>query len=127
SLPPGDSCTVTVSFVPSTVGPETATLTFTDNSNGVTGSTQTVGLSGAGVSQIQCNFNGTPISGGNYVWFNSVFSPKNIPNSGSVTYSVSNSQVTFSSGGVNYSVPLPNSIITLSSSVYVATTTFDSA
>jgi hypothetical protein len=126
SLPPGDSCTITVSFKPSTVGPETATLVITDNSNNVTGSTQAVGLSGAGTHQIQCNFNGTPISSGNYVWFNSVFSPKNIPNWGSVTYSVTNAQVTFTAGGTNYTVPLPNSIITLSSSVYVATTTFDS-
>jgi hypothetical protein len=127
TLAAGASCTISVGFKPSTVGPETATLVITDNSNWVTGSTQTVGLIGAGVSQIQCNFNGTSISSGNYIWFNSVFSPKNIPNSGSVTYSVSNAQVTFTAGGSNYTVPLPNSIITLSSSVTVATTTFDTA
>jgi hypothetical protein len=127
TLAPGAFCTITVAFVPTTVGPETGTLTITDNSNGVTNATQTVGLSGSGQNQIQCNFNGTPISGGNYIWFNSVFSPQNIPNTGSVTYSVTNSVVTFTANGNTFTVPLPNSLITLSSSVTVATTTFDTA
>jgi hypothetical protein len=126
SLAAGASCTINVGFKPSTVGPETATLSLNDNSNNVN-STQTVGLIGAGVSQIQANFNGTSIPSGNYVWFNSVFSPKNIPSSGSVTYSLCNVQVTFTAGGSNYTVPLPNAIITLSSSVSVATTTFNTA
>ncbi len=43
------SCTVQVGFDPSMAGAEAATLTFTDNANAKTGSTQTVGLSGMGV------------------------------------------------------------------------------
>jgi YVTN family beta-propeller protein len=42
------SCTVLVVFTPSTNGAETAALTFTDNSDGISGSPQSVGLSGSG-------------------------------------------------------------------------------
>jgi FG-GAP-like repeat/Abnormal spindle-like microcephaly-assoc'd, ASPM-SPD-2-Hydin len=45
----GSSCVVTVAFNPSKAGAESATLAFTDNSNGTLGSTQTVSLSGTGV------------------------------------------------------------------------------
>jgi len=51
---PGANCAANVTFTPSFVGGESATLTFTDNSNGVNGSTQTVSLSGKGV--------GTPVA-----------------------------------------------------------------
>jgi len=43
------TCTVQVVFKPSVAGAETATLTFTDNSNGTAGSAQTVSLAGTGV------------------------------------------------------------------------------
>ena len=43
------SCSETVTFAPVTVGAHTGTLTFTDNSGGVVGSTQVVALTGAGV------------------------------------------------------------------------------
>ncbi|MGC9946381.1 MAG: choice-of-anchor D domain-containing protein [Bryobacteraceae bacterium] len=45
----GASCTAEVSFTPSIAGAETATLTFTDNSDAKAGSTQSVGLSGTGI------------------------------------------------------------------------------
>jgi YVTN family beta-propeller protein len=48
-LAPGASCTVGLTFAPQTVGGESATLTVTDNSNGVAESTQTVTLSGTGI------------------------------------------------------------------------------
>ena len=41
-------CIVTVNFAPQFIGARTATLTFTDNSGGVAGSTQSVALSGTG-------------------------------------------------------------------------------
>jgi len=44
----GGTCTVTVTFMPATPGPLSATLTFTDNSNNVANSTQPVMLSGTG-------------------------------------------------------------------------------
>lgn len=45
SLPPGGTCTVSVTFTPSAIATENAVLTITDNSMGVT-NTQTVALSG---------------------------------------------------------------------------------
>jgi FG-GAP-like repeat/Abnormal spindle-like microcephaly-assoc'd, ASPM-SPD-2-Hydin/FG-GAP repeat len=48
ALDAGKSCTVMVTFKPTALGARTGTVTVTDNSNGVTGSTQTVALSGTG-------------------------------------------------------------------------------
>lgn len=48
SLPGGGSCPINVTFLPSALGTYIGTLTVTDNSNGVTGSTQSVELSGTG-------------------------------------------------------------------------------
>jgi len=44
----GGGCTINVTFTPTQTGPRNASLTITDNSNGVIGSTQTVFLSGIG-------------------------------------------------------------------------------
>ncbi len=44
------SCSVNVIFTPGAVGAQAATLTYTDDSGGTTGSTQTVALTGAGMS-----------------------------------------------------------------------------
>ena len=49
-LAPNATCTVSVVFTPSTNGAESAALTFTDNSNGVSGSAQNVSLTGMGSS-----------------------------------------------------------------------------
>jgi hypothetical protein len=43
------TCTVRIVFTPSMAGAESATLTFTDNSSGKTGSTQAVNLTGTGI------------------------------------------------------------------------------
>jgi hypothetical protein len=51
-LAAGTSCTIRVTFHPTTTGAKTASLTFTDNSNGVTGSTQNVSLSGTGTAPL---------------------------------------------------------------------------
>jgi hypothetical protein len=52
TLPPapaaGSSCTVYVTFTPATTGSLPATLTFTDNSGGMSGSTQSANLGGTG-------------------------------------------------------------------------------
>jgi M6 family metalloprotease-like protein len=42
------NCVINVTFTPTATGPLTGTLTITDNSNGVAGSTQSVALSGTG-------------------------------------------------------------------------------
>jgi len=46
SVPASGSCTINVTFSPTTAGPLTGALTITDNSNGVAGTTQSVALSG---------------------------------------------------------------------------------
>ena len=48
SVAASGSCTINVTFSPTAIGLLNGTLTITDNSNGVTGSTQTVSLSGTG-------------------------------------------------------------------------------
>ncbi|MBK8814285.1 MAG: choice-of-anchor D domain-containing protein [Methylococcaceae bacterium] len=53
----GQSCPITIKFRPTTGGSQTATLTFTDNSNGVAGSTQSVILEGNGtITAVNDNF-----------------------------------------------------------------------
>jgi pimeloyl-ACP methyl ester carboxylesterase len=48
SVAANGSCTINVSFAPTATGTLTGTLTITDNTNGVAGSTQSVALSGTG-------------------------------------------------------------------------------
>ena len=48
----GGSCTINVTFSPTATGTLSGTLTITDNNNGVTGSTQTVGLTGTGTAPV---------------------------------------------------------------------------
>jgi len=52
SLAALSSCTVTVTFTPTAAGARNATLRFTDNHNGVAGSTQDVTLAGTGIAGI---------------------------------------------------------------------------
>ncbi len=49
SLPAGSSCSVKVTFTPKAGGSLTGSLTITDNNNGVSGSTQSLNLSGTGM------------------------------------------------------------------------------
>jgi hypothetical protein len=50
SIAPNGTCLINVAFSPSAAGTRTATLTVTDNSGGIAGSTQTVALSGTATS-----------------------------------------------------------------------------
>jgi len=52
SVAAGGSCTIDVTISPTATGPLTGTLTITDNSNGVAGSTQTVSLRGTGTAPL---------------------------------------------------------------------------
>ena len=52
SVEAGRSCRINVTFSPTETGPLTGTLTITDNSNLVAGSTQTVTLSGTGTEPV---------------------------------------------------------------------------
>ena len=64
----GTSCTISVTFNPTTTGALPGTLTVTDDSNGTAGSTQTVTLSGTGIapvasaSPLSLNFGGVAIN-----------------------------------------------------------------
>jgi Ca2+-binding RTX toxin-like protein len=52
SLAGGASCTVAVTFTPTAAGARNAILRFTDNHNGVAGSTQDVTLNGTGIAAV---------------------------------------------------------------------------
>ena len=61
-LAPNASCTIGVTFTPAATGSRGATLKITDNSNGVSGSTQTVSLSGTGTGNTDPGLSWTPPS-----------------------------------------------------------------
>jgi hypothetical protein len=52
SLAAGASCTITITFSPSAKGARAATLTITDNAGGVSGSQQSVAISGNGLAAV---------------------------------------------------------------------------
>jgi len=54
-----------MTFTPTATGSRTGTLTVTDNSNGIAGSTQTFWLSGTGVAPVASGFPTGPLSFGN--------------------------------------------------------------
>jgi len=69
------------------------------------------------------NFNGTPMNGGNFIWFNANFSASGIPSSGAViTFTNSTIQL----GDTGQTLAVPNAQITFSPSASCASTTFDS-
>jgi hypothetical protein len=74
---------------------------------------------------ITSNFNGTPIAGGDSVWFTSVFSVQGL-GSQPVTVYFSNSSITVTVNGVPQTVPVPDGQITFSPDTTQATTYFDS-
>ena len=52
SVAAGGSCNVIVTFTPTVTGPDPGSITITDNNDAVTGSTQTIPLSGTGVAPV---------------------------------------------------------------------------
>jgi hypothetical protein len=52
SVAAGSSCAINVTFTPTAAGTRTGALTITDNSNGATGSAQTVSLTGTGSAAV---------------------------------------------------------------------------
>jgi hypothetical protein len=50
SVAAGGNCTINVTFTPTAAGPRSGSVIITDNSSGITGSTQTVTLSGTGLA-----------------------------------------------------------------------------
>lgn len=71
------------------------------------------------------NFNGTAIPGNSFIWFNSNFNvAKGTPVNGT-TVQFLGGMISFTANNMSYHVPVPNSLITFSSSVSCATLSFD--
>ena len=92
----------------------------------------TVLLGGAGVasahpfkctSSIKSNFNGTAIAGGDFVWFNSDLKVNNLGTSAETLF-VTHATITFAVDGVTHTLSVPDSQITFSPSITLATTEF---
>ena len=69
------------------------------------------------------NFNGTSMIGGDYVWFNANFTATGIPSSGA-TVSLTGSTISFTEGGTQYQLVVPNAQIVFSPSATCSSTTF---
>jgi hypothetical protein len=70
------------------------------------------------------NFNGTPINGGAYIWFNANFTASGIPSSGA-TVSLTNSTIDFTQSGTPYQLSAPNAQVVFSPSATCSSTTFN--
>jgi hypothetical protein len=75
-------------------------------------------------STITGNFNGTAINHGDYIWFTGVLTVKGM-GSGPTTVWVSHASITFTANGQTYTVRVPSSAITFSSTTTVATTDYE--
>jgi hypothetical protein len=74
-------------------------------------------------STITSNFNGTAIAQGDYIWFTGVLTLKGLGSSPTTLF-VSHASVTFTANGTTYTVKVPSSAITFSSTTTTATTDF---
>src|SRR4029077_2622669 len=137
SLVPGASCVVNVKFKPTATGTRTASLVFTDNDNGISGSMQPISLVGSSTTSSKANFTPKVIAGGKSLWFASELTLVKGPHDANnvfvdmanhpVSVFVTNGVVSFTANGVNYSLPVPDALITFSPTATTATTTFDTA
>ena len=74
---------------------------------------------------ITSTFNSTAIPAGRYIWFNSSFKPGNLGNATTtVTFNVTNSRITFTANGQQYTLPVPNSRIQFDNTVTSALTQY---
>src|SRR5205814_312161 len=82
--------------------------------------------SSANFSSIIANFNSTAISSGNYIWFNSEFKLDGVALSPSLTTHlyITNATVTFTNGITNYTINIPDAIITFSPGASCGSTSF---
>jgi hypothetical protein len=74
-------------------------------------------------SSITADFNGTPIPGNAFIWFNSVIHLSGGVPTTPFTTSIQDARISFSAGGTNYSLSVPDAVITFDSTAK-ATTTF---
>jgi hypothetical protein len=70
------------------------------------------------------NFNGTPVSAGSFIWFNSHFKATNVKNGTVIDFT--QGTITFTAGGTSYNLAVPDAEITFSSNSSCTSTSFDS-
>ncbi len=90
SVAAGSSCTVSVTFTPTSSGNLTATMTVTDNAGNNAGSTQTVALAGTGVAVATASVSPSTISFPNTLLGSSSSANVTVANTGTGTLSISN-------------------------------------
>ena len=83
-------------------------MTSTGNSNAVPFA---IDLSLCHLSSIRSHFNGTPIGGNDYIWFNSVVKVSG-QGTNPVTICCPDSTVDFTANSTSYQLPVPSSVIT---------------
>lgn len=94
------SCSITVSFKPTAAGARSATVTVTDNSNGVNGSAQTASLAGTAVAPIAAISPSTvPAFAGTLVGTSSGAQAVTLSNSGSATLSITSIAISGADSG----------------------------
>src|ERR1700730_9526824 len=73
---------------------------------------------------ITSNFNGTPIPGNDYVWFNSVLNVHGLSPKQQVTIGFAPMPIGFSVNGTPFIIPVPSALITFTPGLVLATTDF---
>ncbi len=112
TLSGGSGCSLQISFKPTATGSRTGTLTVTDDSNNVAGSTQTVALSGNGISGGAVSLNPTSLSFGNQL-AGTTSAPQTVTLTNSGTGALGNIVITSSSQMFKVSSNCPVSPATL--------------
>jgi hypothetical protein len=87
-------------------------------------STANPATAGMITSSITSDFNGTPIPGNSFIWFNSVLHLSGGVPTTSFTTSIRDARIAFAAAGTQYNLSLPDAVITFDSTAKKATTTF---
>ena len=109
------------------------TYVYTLTANGCTTTQNVVVTVNPAAATVNCvinnsitqSFNSTAIPAGRYIWFNSSFNPGSLgTGTAPVTITVTNTRVSFTAGGVPYTLNVPDARIRFDALTTLATTTF---
>lgn len=108
------------------------TYVYTLTVNGCTSTQNLVVTVNAPSTGVNCRINGsitssftsTTIPAGRYIWFNSVFDRGTISGTAPVTFTITNSVITFTANSQQYALQVPNATITFDALVLIASTEF---
>jgi hypothetical protein len=123
---------ISETLVNTTTTAKTITYVYTLTANGCT-NTQNVVVTLNPPATTNCvinasitsSFNSTPIPAGRYIWFNSVLNRGSLSGvSGTVTIIVTNSIISFTANGVQYTLNVPSSRIRYDAAINTASTQF---